>query len=228
MKCERAPRSRFRLAPLVALAVTFGACDGPVFTPSSTPSVGLTANAPNPVKLGALVTFSVTASVPGKPANIAIQNIHLDFGDGQSAELGDVPPTNGVAHAYGSPGTFMASAIATDTLGHQAKASLAVVVAPASPPSVGLTSDAANPTAVGKAVTFQVTASVPGPQAGATTFIASVHLDFGDGQSADLGASPPSAGVQHTYAAAGTYTATATATDTDHRSATASVTIVVK
>ena len=191
-----------------------------------TPSVGLSSTATNPTSAGTVVTFTVTASIPGSPANDFIQSIHLDFGDGQSADLGGTP--GAVPHLYSVGGTFTASATATDTNGSQGKASLTIVVsAPSRPaPSVGLTSNATNPTPVGTVVTFTVTASIPGNPA--NDFIQSIRLDFGDGQSTDLGAAPPGGGVPHSYAAAGTYTPSATATDTNGSVARASLTIIVK
>jgi adhesin/invasin len=72
----------------------------------------------------------------------------------------------------------------------------------------GLTSFTASPTATstGTPVTFTVT-----PASGAN--ISSVHIDFGDGTSTDLGAIGAATTVPHIYNASGTYTATATASD---------------
>jgi hypothetical protein len=192
---------------------------------SPMPSVGLTSTATNPTLVGTAITFTVTTSIPRSPANDFIQSIHLDFGDGQSVDLGATPPITGVPHTYAVAGTFTASAMATATSGNQGKASLTIVVKEPSP-SVGLTSTATNPTPVGTVITFTVTASIPGNPA--NDFIRSIHLDFGDGQSVNLGATPPSGGVPHAYAAAGTFTANATATDTNGNDAKASLTIIVR
>jgi PKD repeat protein len=194
---------------------------------SPTPSVGLTTTAANPVPAGTAVQFSVTASIPGGTAGITIRNIHLDFGDGQSADLG-AAPSGPVSHNYARGGTYTATATAIDTSGNQGSASITVVVSgvAATPtPSVGLTSNAGNPVPVGTAIQFNVTVSLPGAAGGVA--IRQVRLEFGDGQSADLGAAPTQP-VSHTYAQPGTYSATATAIDTNGNLGSASLTVVVR
>jgi PKD repeat protein len=192
------------------------------------PSVGLTSTATNPTLVGAVVSFTVTASIPGSPAGTFIQNVHVDFGDGFGADLGGAASTT-ATHVYSTAGTFMVTATATDTNGSQSRASMLIVVtSPAQPaaPSVGLFTVPTNPVAVGQAVTFTVTAAIPGNPA--NVFLKSIHVDFGDGQSVDVGTTPPNSGIQHAYAAAGTYNAVATATDTSGNNGTASATIIVK
>lgn len=221
--------SRRSVLPAFILLVSClaGACDGPLFKPSSMPSIALDSDAPGAVGIGDIVTFSLTFAEPGHLANVDIQNVHLDFGDGQSAEVGTVSQDRGIRHAYNSAGTFTATATATDTLGHEAKARITVVVTPVVflPPSVGLFSDAANPSPVGAVITFTVSASIPLDLK--NDAIANIHLDFGDGQTSELGATPPNGGVPHSYATSGIYTVTATVTTLSGRLARASLTIVV-
>jgi len=220
----RVSRRATLLAFAALVGTVAGACSSPLFPPSDSPSVGLTSTATSSIALGTVVTFNVTASSPGNPANISMKNIHLEFGDGQSVELGAAPAP--VAHLYSVAGTFTASATATNTVGNRGTASLTIVVsAPPKPPppSVGLSSTATNPTPAGTVVTFTVTASIPGNPA--NDFIQSIRLDFGDGESADLGTTPGA--VPHLYPTAGTFTATATATDTNGGQGKASITIVV-
>jgi PKD repeat protein len=81
--------------------------------------------------------------------------------------------------------------------------------------SVGLTVSNDNP-AVNTAVTFTVSASLPGNPAGSTTVIQSVQVDFGDGSTASLGASGTT--VTHTYRRTGDFTAIATVTDNNGQS----------
>ena len=99
-----------------------------VITPAkpAPPSVGFTSTVVNPTPVGTVVTFTVTVSFPGNPANVFIRSIHVDFGDGQSAELGATPGS--VTHAYGAPGTYNATVTVTDTSGNDVRASLTVVV----------------------------------------------------------------------------------------------------
>jgi PKD repeat protein len=214
------------LLALAALAGAAAACSNPIFPQYDGPSVGLTTNATNAFVTGTAVTFTVTAAVAPNSINLFIRNIQLDFGDGQVAELGTT--AGAVQHVYIAAGTFTATATVTDTDGSKGKATLAVVVSsvPLVAPSAGLTSSATNPTSVGTPITFQASASIPGNPA--NVFVQNVHLDFGDGQSVDLGTTPPIGGVVHQYAVAGTYIATSTVTATNGASARASTTIVVR
>jgi PKD repeat protein len=220
-------RNRIGLALATCALLVNAACDGPIFKPSSSPSIGLTTSTLNPQRVGAAVTFTFTASIPGNAANIVMKNTRIDFGDGESASLG---PANAgsVSHAYRWPGTFTAVATATDSLDHSSKARLDVVIESAAPtlPSVGLFSDATNPAPVGSVITFTVSASVPGASKDDPA-IKSIHMDFGDGQVVELGATAPAGGVTHTYSAAGTYTVSVTATTTDGATGRASVTVIV-
>ena len=208
----------------VFVATATCACEGTLFPTGGSPSVGLSTTSTDPAVVGTPITFNVTASFPGNPANVFIKSIRVDFGDGQSAQLGATPGT--VSYAYSSAGIFTASATVIDSNGQQGKASLTFSVGGLSrppAPSVGFTSSAANPTPVGTAITFTVTASIPGSPA--NVFIQSIHVDFGDGQAAELGGTPGT--VLHTYAVAGTFAASVTAIDTIGSQGRASLTIVV-
>jgi len=211
---------------LAVLAGAVAACSNPIFPQYEGPSVGLTTNATSPFVTGTAVTFTVTAAPAPNSVNLFIKDIHLEFGDGQVVALGAT--AGAVQHIYAAAGTFTATAKATDTDGGTGTATLAVIVSslPQPQPSAGLTSSATNPTTVGTPITFAVSASIPGNPT--TAFVQNIHLDFGDGQSVDLGTTPPIGGVVHQYATAGTYTATATVTATNGGIAKASTTIVVR
>jgi PKD repeat protein len=189
------------------------------------PTVGLTTST-SPVLAGSPVSFTVTSSIPGSPTNNFIQRVHLDFGDGFSVDLGGAS-TSTVIHTYSTAGSYLVTALAIDTNGTVVQASMLLAVtnpAKPAPPSVGFTSTVVNPTPVGAVVTFTVTVTFPGNPA--NVFIRSIHVDFGDGQSAELGAQPGS--VSHAYGSPGTYTAVATVTDTSGNDARASLTVIVK
>jgi trimeric autotransporter adhesin len=107
---------------------------------------------PNPVDAGAAVSFSVAVS---NPTNVPLTGVRVDFGDGSpSVQLG---PAGGTAQKiYNSPGTFTATATATDQVGNQYRSSTQVTVRPR--PALQVTLDAA-PTENQNA--FSCTASYP-------------------------------------------------------------------
>ena len=91
---------------------------------SATPSVGIVPSNDNPTA-GTSITFTITATIPGSPTGVAIQNIFVDFGDGKSANLGTATST---PHTYTSAGTFTATATVTTTAGTSAQGSTTVTV----------------------------------------------------------------------------------------------------
>src|SRR6185295_17061134 len=77
------------------------------------PSIGLTTSTTLPTTIGTVVSFNVIASIPGSAAGTFIQNIHIDFGDGFSFDLGGTSAT--VTHTYSAAGTFTVTAMALAT-----------------------------------------------------------------------------------------------------------------
>jgi hypothetical protein len=82
--------------------------------PSTLPTVGVTAN------------FTVTATA-GSGAS-PIRSVFIDFGDGQTASLGQASGSVTVPHVYKTTGTYTVTAIATDASGQSTSASVPVVV----------------------------------------------------------------------------------------------------
>lgn len=102
---------------------------------------------PSSANAGVPITFTVT---PTTGANIS--NVVVEFGDGRSTNLGAISGAATVTHAYSAPGTYTATARATDATGDSGSLSTTVIVGAA---PVTLTASPANPT-VNQPVTFTV------------------------------------------------------------------------
>lgn len=101
--------------------------------PGPRPTVGMTVNNENPsATTGPAVIFTVNASVVPTGTSTVIRNVHLDYGDGTSVDLGATGTT--ATHTYttatttGSPRTAVATA--TDTNGRSATAQVTITVRP--------------------------------------------------------------------------------------------------
>lgn len=155
------------------------------------------------VEVTALVTGVNGRTIPGIPVSFIANN-------------GQVSPVSGMTNALGEARTTLTTdreTTVTATAG--TKTSEAITVAVRTGPEITLTCALATGTAqscasvtVGQSVTFTVT---PGAT---TSRIRDVTLEFGDGESVNLGAVSAATTVGHTYGIAGSFTARATATDT--------------
>jgi PKD repeat protein len=156
----------------------------------------------------ALTQTSVSFSAAAQPAGTArMSKWSWSFGDGSSG-LG-----SSTTHSYATPGTRTATLTETDAFGGTGTATQTIVSddqPPVAAPAVPTSGVAGTPLDFG-----------PGTSHDPDGSIASYSWDFGDG------ASSGQATVQHTYAAAGTYTVSFTVTDDSgsSTSAVASVTI---
>ena len=92
-----------------------------------TVTIGLASGSANP-SVGTVTTFSISATpaTGGAP----IQSVIVNFGDGESVDLGAVSGTITVQHVYGDDGTLTPSVTAQDSTGTSASASTVVVVQP--------------------------------------------------------------------------------------------------
>lgn len=79
--------------------------------------------APSSANAGVPIAFTVT---PTTGANIS--NVVVDFGDGTSAQLGAIGAATTVSHAYRAPGTYTATARATDNTGDSGSLSTTVLI----------------------------------------------------------------------------------------------------
>ena len=169
---------------------------------------GITLSAPSPASptVGQTVTFTITLAVPGANG-AAVRSVIMDFGDGSPTLSTGIAASTPVTHVYNSPNTYTAKATATDVNGEQSTAVSTVTVnAPGKPTvRVSVTKQQDPPGSV-FTVTVDATPSVTG------LTIQDLFINFGDGQTVDLGAQA-SAVVPHVYQTAATYKITATARD---------------
>ena len=165
-----------------------------IIPPSTPPSVGLPAS----------FTFVVT---PAPQNGSAIREVRVNWGDGQTQNLGAVTGNAVVSHVYGSPGTYTVSATVTDAAGNSTSVSTAVTVIPVPRPTVIVTATPQTAT-VGSTITFNIQITAP-PGIG----IQSTSINFGDGDVRLLGGAS-SASVQKVYTVQNTYTVTVTVLDT--------------
>jgi adhesin/invasin len=170
------------------------------------PTVSITASA-NPTA-GTVTTFTVSAT-PATGSNATITSLRVDFGDG--TPQGDLGASSGasipVQHVYQNPGTYRATAIATDSNGGSGSAATVIVVGSI---TVALTSTQTT-SGLNTTVTFTATVSPSG------TNISSFAWNFGDGQSATTTGNT----VQHPYiTGSGQKQVTVTATTTTGQTAT--------
>ena len=188
----------------------------------------LTATIDIPVRVGPTVAISApTASlVPGVAAafsvtvtagGAAVRTATIDFGDGISQAVATAG-TSAVAHVYGRAGTFIVTAVATDTAGETTTATASVSVQ-AVIVSVTLTV----PATVTTTAPAEFTATATTTPAGA--IIERYEWDFGDGSTATTSGGS----TNHLYAVGGrSYTVKVRAVTTTGASGTAQKEITVQ
>lgn len=174
------------------------------------------------VTAGVPASFTVTASTPTGAS--PFRDVMISFGDGQTLSLGAVTASVTVPHTYSSAGTYTVSASGVDSDGNVVSGvSTSVTVAARLQPTVTIAASATP--SEGSTTTFTITAN---PAASSGAVIQNVTVNFGDGSTADLGATTGSTTVQHVYQSSGTYTVTATARDSNGGTASASTVIIVQ
>jgi len=176
------------------------------------PTAGLTAGLP------AAFTFAVTAATTnGNP----IRDVTVEWGDGQSQNLGASTGTVTVSHVFRASGSYVVVGRVTDTAGNQVTTSTSVTV---TPPALTLT--ITPPSTLPSAnlpATFTFAATAP-----AGDSVRNVNVDWGDGTpSQDLGAISGNVSVSHVYKSAGTFPITGTVTDVFGNSSKVSTSITV-
>jgi adhesin/invasin len=166
------------------------------------------------------VTFPLTYNTP--TGSSPIDHIEVNFGDGTPLQkLPGKPPA--ISHAFNVPGSFSVQVTAVDVFGDFSSGAGSVTVTPKPIPVVTLAVSTTNPTA-GVPVTFTITVN---PAAGSGTVIQDVTLDFGDGNSKDLGPITGTTSPQHIYDQGGEKTVTVTATDSNGGTARQQTVLVV-
>jgi hypothetical protein len=186
---------------------------------SSAPTLVITPPTTPPTS-GLPATFTFVTTVVATTGS-AIRNVTVNWGDGQTQDLGSLTGTATVAHSYRSPGTYTISATVTDSFGNSLPVSTTVIVNPTS-----LTLTITPPTTLPSAglpsiFTIGVGTLPPGDA------VRNIHLDWGDGTALDVGSISANTTVTHVYKAAGNYTVTGTLTDTSGNTVSNSTSISV-
>jgi PKD repeat protein len=180
-----------------------------VITP---PTTALTAGLP------ATFTFVVTAAAAN---GTAVRNVAVNWGDGQTQDLGAISGTATVQHVYRSAGSFVVSANLTDSAGNPVATSTSVTVVP---PALTLT--ITPPSTLPSAnlpANFTFAATAPTGDA-----VRDVTVNWGDQSPVqDLGAISGSVTVSHVFKTAGSYVISGTVTDIAGNSSGSSTSITV-
>jgi hypothetical protein len=222
-------------APTATVVVT--ARTGAVVTLAC--AVGATTNCSN-VQVGQLVTFTATRTAPTTPAPTPSANggqntssgrtgrfrtaqeftARLDFGDGESIDLGTFTGTSTVSHIYTRVGTFTARLIATDVNGDQTTATQIVQVreAATSGGSFTVTLDLSEPDDDESTTTAELIATATVGDIGSAT-VTRYAFSFPGGTPSTATGTDNEATTN--YSTAGTKTVTVTVTLSDGRTATA-------
>lgn len=167
---------------------------------------------PNPGSAGQPVTLMVTPTIG---ANNLPPQVSIDWGDGETANLGTVPAAVGAAHIYTAVGSYIIRATATRD-GESFTTSTSVTITAA---SVTIAVTPASGT-VGQIFTFTVTPAIGAP-------VQSVVINFGDGTTKNLGPITGQAVVTNPYAGAGTYAVQVTQTNVGGVTTTAATVVTV-
>ena len=191
--------------------VTVGIASSPTLVitpPTTTPIAGL------PATFG----FAVTAAATN---GSSVRNVTVNWGDGQTQDLGAITGSASVAHVYRSGGNYSITASVTDSSGNVVNVStfvtvlapvLTLTITPPSPaPSANLPAN------------FTFTATAPAGDA-----VRNVIVNWGDGSGVqDLGAISGAATVTHVFRSAGTYLISATVLDVGGNTSSVSTSVTV-
>jgi hypothetical protein len=186
-------------------------------------SIGLPTTPPS-AGLPASFTFTVTAAGTN---GSAVRDVTVNWGDGNTQDLGAIVGGAVVSHVYQLPGTYAINATLTDSSGNVVNAFNSVTVSPKPQPTVSISTAATIPTA-GTDLTF--TASVA-PAAGNGTVIQDVTINYGEPGAATTSLGPitgTNIALHHVYQTSGTYTAVLRATDSNGSVGTAATSVFVQ
>lgn len=121
------------------------------------------------VAAGQPVSFTVSVN-----AQANIRRVTVNFGDGDSQDLGALSGSTTISHPYDDSGTFTVTANATDTSGFSEQVSTSVTILPQQPPGVTLRASNSNPV-INEDVILTATVT------GATSTIIGFEWNFGSG-----------------------------------------------
>jgi PKD repeat protein len=138
----------------------------------------------------------------------AVRDLSVNWGDGSGVQsLGAVTGTAAVTHVFRLAGTYLVSGTVLDASGNSSTVSTSVSVIPVPRPTIIITPSPV-PGRAGTQTTLQIQVTLPNGIS-----VQDLKIDFGDGQSADLGGAS-TASVPHVYTSQGTFTVTVTVLDT--------------
>jgi hypothetical protein len=157
------------------------------------------------------------AAAPAAPSTGPAPRVVVNWGDGNSEDIGVVAAARSVTHTYASAGFYTITATGTSPEGETFSNAIPVTVAQQPPVQV-----TAQPTSGNLATTFSFTVT---PTTGA--LISSIRINYGDGTEDNLGAISTQTVRQHTYSSVGQKTVTVTQTETNGRITIATVTVTV-
>jgi hypothetical protein len=209
------------------ITVTVTDTNGNVVTVSTTVTINPTALAititppTTPPSVGLPAAFSIVIGT--LPPGDSVRNVHMDWGDGTSQDLGAISGTATVSHAYTTAGNFTVTATLTDTAGNTSSVSTAVTVVATATPTIVITVQSVTPSSGHPAtVTFQVQVTAP-----SGVGIQDALITWGDGSSQDLGGLSGTVTLQHTYTTAGSFTVTLQVKDTLGRTTQGSTSVTI-
>jgi hypothetical protein len=154
------------------VTATSGTASGKI-TVDLRPRVGVTITGPaNPPAAGLPATFTISVA-----AGANVTNVTVEFGDGARQSLGALSGSTTLSHIYTNPGTYSASATATEATGDVTTVATAITILPAQPPGVIIQVSDTTPT---PSQIVTLTANV----SGATSTVIRYEWDFGDGSTA--------------------------------------------
>ena len=190
--------------------VTVGVAASPGLTitpPTTPPSVGLPAT----------ITFAVTAAAAN---GSAVRDLSVNWGDGQTQDLGQVSGTATATHVFRNSGTYVITGTVLDAAGNTTIVSTSTTVIPVPRPTIIITPSPV-PGKVNTQTTLQIQITLP-----SGISVQDLSINFGDGQSADLGGAT-SASVPHVYTTQGTFTVTVTVLDTTGQTTTGTTAVSI-
>jgi hypothetical protein len=148
-----------------------------------------------------------TVGVGTLPAGDAVRNVHMDWGDGSSQDLGSITANTTVSHVYRVANTYTITGTLTDTAGNTQSNSTSVTVIPVPLPTIIITPSPV-PGKVNTQTTLTIQVTLP-----SGISVQDLTIDFGDGSMADLGGAS-SAAVPHVYTSTGAFTVRVAVVDT--------------
>jgi hypothetical protein len=168
---------------------------------NAAPTVDVTVTPEQPT-VGQTTTFAITLTP--STGGSAVESMRIDFGDGQSRELG--ANSTSVQHIYEDDGTFSVTTHVRDTSGEESRQVTVITVLPASAIPVTITVDSDTPT-VNSPVLFTAEAT---PPTGVT--IQEYTWNFGDGSPPQTTTGPA---ISHIFKFARAFTVSVTVEGSD-------------